>query len=206
MPTSVTAALRRGELVYDRVFDDVFPLALRRASRVHWTPVEVAVRAAKLLADGVPEPVILDVGAGIGKFCAIAAATVSAKVKGVEHREHFVEIARAAAAKLGVTVEYAHGTLADHDPSTVNGVYMFNPFAENLAAREDCLDDTVELGREIFWRDVAAAERFLHGAPDGTRVVTYCGWGGTMPKGYELVLRERCAGLLELWRKTSRAA
>ena len=153
MPTSVTAALRRGELVYDRVFDDVFPLALRRASRVHWTPVEVAVRAAKLLADGVPEPVILDVGAGIGKFCAIAAATVSAKVKGVEHREHFVE-----------------------------------------------------LGREIFWRDVAAAERFLHGARDGTRVVTYCGWGGTMPKGYELVLRERCAGLLELWRKTSRAA
>ena len=177
MPTSVTAALRRGELVYDRVFDDVFPLAVRRASSVHWTPVEVAVRAAKLLADGVAEPVILDVGAGIGKFCAIAAATVSAKVKGIEHREHFVEIARAAAAKLGVNVEYAHGTVADHDPSTVNGVYMFNPFAENLAAREDCLDDTVELGREIFWRDVAAAERFLSRAPVGTRVVTYCGWG-----------------------------
>ena len=66
-------------------------------------------------------------------------------------------------------------------------------------------DETVELGREVFWRDVAAAERFLSRAPYGTRVVTYCGWGGSMPKDYELVLRERCAGLLELWRKTPRA-
>ncbi|HSO39325.1 MAG TPA: class I SAM-dependent methyltransferase [Labilithrix sp.] len=202
--TSVTAALRRGELVYDRVFDDVFPLSVRRASSVHWTPVEVAVRAAKLLVDGVPDPVILDIGAGIGKFCAIAAATVDAKVTGVEHREHFVAIARAAAEKLGVHVDFVHGTLADHDPAGVSGVYMFNPFAENLAAREDHLDDTVELGRDVFWRDVAAAERFLNRARCGTRVVTYCGWGGTMPKGYELVVRERCAGLLEMWRKTSR--
>jgi SAM-dependent methyltransferase len=206
MASFVTEALRRGELVYDRVFDDVFPLAVRRASSVHWTPVEVAVRAAKLLADGVPEPVILDIGAGIGKFCAIAAATVPAKVKGVEHREHFVEIARCAAAKLGVDVEYAHGTLAGHDPKAISGVYMFNPFAENLATREDHLDETVELGRDVFWRDVAATERFLSEARCGTRVVTYCGWGGAMPKGYELVRRERCAGVLELWRKTDRAS
>jgi len=205
MARSVTAALRRGELVYDRVFDDVFPLAMRRASSVHWTPVEVAVRAAKLLAEGEPDPVILDIGAGIGKFCAIAAATVDAKVKGIEHREHFVTIARAAASRLGVEVDFAHGTLEDHDPTTVSGVYMFNPFAENLAAPADHLDETVELGRDVFWRDVTATERFLNRARYGTRVVTYCGWGGAMPKDYELVLRERCAGLLELWRKTSRA-
>ena len=31
--------------------------------------------------------------------------------------------------------------------------------------------------------------------------MTYCGWGGAMPSGYELVLRERRAGPLELWRK-----
>src|SRR5436190_1584249 len=109
MSTRVTAALRRGELVYDRVFDDVFPWEARRASSVHWTPVEVAVRAAQLLTEGVAEPVILDVGAGIGKFCTIAAATVEGIVRGVEHRKHFVEISRRAAAKLGVTCEFAHG-------------------------------------------------------------------------------------------------
>lgn len=200
----VTAALRRGELVYDRVFDDVFPLQARRASSVHWTPVEVAVRAAQLLTDGVADPVVLDVGAGIGKFCTIAAATVGGTIRGIEHRKHFVDIARSAAAKLGVDVDFAHGTVDDHDLSAVNGVYLFNPFAENLAAREDCLDETVELGKRVYRRDVAAAERFLERAQSGTRVVTYCGWGGAMPTGYELVLRERRAGPLELWKKASR--
>ena len=205
MKAHLTAALRRGELVYDRVFDEVFPLQARRASSVHWTPVEVAVRAAKLLTEGVTDPVVLDLGAGIGKFCTIAAATVTGTIRGVEHRKHFVEIARSAAARLGVDVDFAHGTVDDHDLSAVNGVYLFNPFAENLAAREDCLDDTVELGQSVYRRDVAAAERFLERAPSGTRVVIYCGWGGAMPPGYELVLRERKAGPLELWRKTAPA-
>ena len=164
MIARVTAALRRGELVYDRVFDDVFPWQERRASSVHWTPVEVAVRAARLLSEGVADPVILDVGAGIGKFCTIAAATVEGTICGVEHRKRFVEIARAAAARLGVTVDFAHGTVDDHDLSAVNGVYMFNPFGENLAAREDHLDESVVLNKDVFWRDVAAAERFLERA------------------------------------------
>jgi predicted RNA methylase len=202
----VTAALRRGERVYDQVFDDVFPWQARRASNVHWTPVEVAVRAAKLLTEGVEAPVVLDVGAGIGKFCAVAAAIVRGTVVGVERRAHLIEIARGAAAKLGVAIELLHGTIEDHDLSAVNGVYMFNPFGENLAAREDHLDETVELGGDVFWRDVAATQRFLRRAQLGTRVVTYCGWGGAMPKGYELVLRERLMGPLELWRKTDRAA
>lgn len=199
-------ALRRGEPVFDRVFDDVFPLEARRASSVHWTPVDVAVRAARLLTQGVAAPVVLDVGSGIGKFCTIAAATVNATILGVEHRRHFVEIARAAASKLGVAVDFAHGTIDDHDLSAVNGVYMFNPFAENLATKGDHLDETVELNESVYWRDIASVVRFLERAQLDTRVVTYCGFGGKMPSDYELVLREAAAGKLELWRKTSRAA
>ena len=202
-PRRVAAALRRGELVYDRVFDDVFPVAVRRASAVHWTPVEVAVRAAKLLTEGVVAPVILDIGAGVGKFCTIAAATVDAVVHGIEHRKHFVEIARCAAVRLGVEVDFVHGTIADHDASSITGAYLFNPFAENLAHREDRLDESVELSERAFWRDVLASQRFLDQARVGTRVVTYCGWGGQMPPDYELVLREGRAGTLELWRKSS---
>jgi len=198
----VAAALRRGELVYDRVFDDVFPFAIRRASSVHWTPVEVAVRGAQLLTQGVTNPVLLDVGAGVGKFCTIAAASARATVHGVEHRKHFVEIARQAAEKLGVEVEFTHGTIVDHVLSEVTGVYLFNPFAENLASRADHLDDSVELSEDAYWRSVCAVERFLDRANEGTRVVTYCGWGGAMPASYELVLRERRAGTIELWKKT----
>ncbi len=199
----IAAALRRGELVYDSVFDRVFPWEARRASSVHWTPVEVAVRAAQLLADGVRAPVIVDVGAGIGKFCTIAAATTDGRVLGIEHRKHFVDIARRAAERLDVTAEFAHGTIADHDLSEANGLYMFNPFGENLALRKDRLDETVPLGSDVYARDVAAVERFLARAPIGMRVVTYCGWGGVMPRGYELALRERRAGPLDLWKKTT---
>ncbi len=192
--------LRRRRLVVDRVFDDIFPYELRRASSVHWTPVEVAMRAAQLLSRG-KRSTILDVGAGIGKFCIIAAASVQARVRGVEHRAHFVSVARDAAKKLGVQVDFVHGTLDGEDPGAVDGIYMFNPFAENLCSREDWLDDTVELNEARFSRDVARAERFLRDARTGTRVVTYCGFGGKMPDEYALVLRESRAGRFELWEK-----
>lgn len=200
---AIARTLRAGTLVADRTFDEVYPLGLRRASSVHWTPVEVGVRAANLLAAR-PGDALLDIGAGIGKFCIVAAAVApGARVRGVEHRERFVEIAREAARAVGVDVEMVHGTLDAVDPSTVDGVYMFNPFAENLSPVDDHLDETVELSEPRYRRDVAAAERFLAAARVGTRVVTYCGWGGRMPATYTLALRERCAGTLELWRKTA---
>lgn len=203
MSESIILALRRGHLVYDNVFDRVFPWQLRKASSVHWTPVEVAVRASQLLTEGVASPVLMDVGAGIGKFCTIAAAVTDATVVGIEHRKHFVEIARNVANRLGVQAEFVHGTVADCDLSAVNGVYMFNPFAENLAARGDHLDETVTFGHDVYARDIQTMEGFLACAPTGMRVVTYCGWGGTMPSTYELVVRERRAGLIELWQKKS---
>ena len=121
--TRIRHALRSGRLVDDRVFDDIYPLSIRRASSVHWTPVEVAVSVAKLLAPK-PGAVVLDVGAGVGKFCIAAAASVDAVVKGVEHRPHFVEVGRAAAAKVGVDIHLVRGTLADVDPAGVDGIYL----------------------------------------------------------------------------------
>jgi SAM-dependent methyltransferase len=196
----IASRLRRGALVADRVFDEVFPLAARSPSRVYWTPVEVAVRAAKLLDDG-PGSTILDIGAGVGKFCIVAAAAVRAQVRGIEHRPHLVEIAREAAAKIGVSPSFAHGTLEEQDPSRIDAIYMFNPFAENLCPRVDRLDATVELSEDKFWRDIRATERFLTSTRVGTRVAIYCGFGGNMPEGYVLTVRERCGGPLELWVK-----
>lgn len=199
---SIVRAIRRGQLVVDRVFDEVFEPQIRRQSSVHWTPVEVAMRAAKLLA---PEPnaTILDVGSGVGKFCIVAAAALRrARVRGVEQRAHFVEAARQAARTIGVSVEFDHGTVEGQDPSSVDGVYLFNPFAENLCTKEDHLDDTVELSEARYWRDIRVMEDFLRAARAGTRVVTYCGFGGSMPTSYRIVQRDRCAGTLELWAKS----
>ncbi len=197
----VARALRSGQRVVDRELDEVFPLEARRASRVHWTPVAVAAHAARLLADR-PGATILDVGSGVGKFCLVAAATVRARIRGIEQRAHLVDIARTAAAKLQVEVEFVHGTLDTQDPTAVDGIYLFNPFAENLSPMRDRIDDSVELSPERFRRDVAATERFLRGARVGTRVVTYCGFGGAMPEEYVLNHREWHGSNLELWVKT----
>lgn len=194
-------ALRGGALVDDRTFDGVYPFAVRLASPMHWTPVQAAVRASKLLAVR-PGARILDVGSGVGKFCIVAAASVDARVAGVEQRGYLVDIGRRAASAFGVDVAFTKGTLEDCDPLDVDGVYLFNPFAENVCAPGDRIDDTVELSEARFVRDILAIQRFLRAARVGTRVVTYCGLGGAVPNGYVRQLAEACAGRVELWVKT----
>ena len=204
-PGKIGHILRSGAPLLDREFDDVFPLVVRRVSRMHWTPVEVAIRAAQLLGSR-PGANILDIGAGAGKFCIVAAATVGARVRGVEHRRQLVDVARAAASRVGVDVDFVHGTLENEDASEVDGVYLFNPFAENISCPHDCLDRTVELSLDRFWRDVATTERFLRRARSGMRVVTYCGFGGSMPEDYVLAHREQHSATLELWIKRDRVS
>lgn len=165
--------------------------------------MDVAVRAARLLADR-PGARLLDIGSGAGKFCIVAAAVADVRVSGIEQRGHLVDIARQAAASFGVEVDFRTGTLADCDPRHFDGFYLFNPFAENLCSSTDRVDDTVELTEARFRRDVRGVEDFLLGAAVGTRVVTYCGFGGTMPRGYARVSRERRGGTIELWVKTER--
>lgn len=195
-------ALQGGSLVEDRLFDRVYPTNIRRLSPLHWTPVKAAMRAAKLLAHR-PGARLLDIGSGVGKFCIVAAATVRARVAGVEQRGHLVEISERAAVRFDIDVTFTRGTIASCDPAQVDGIYLFNPFAENLCPPEDQIDETVELSMLRFAREIEATRKFLRAASIGTHVVTYCGFGGEMPAGYERVLQERCGGMLELWVKTS---
>lgn len=195
-------ALRRRVRVEDRVFDDLYPLVFRRASRMHWTPVATAMRAATLLA-ACPDARILDVGSGVGKFCIVAAASTGASVTGVEQRGHLVDAATRAAARVGVDVGFRRGGFTSCDPADYDGIYLFNPFAENVCSSSSCIDATVELNEARFVRDVADAEDFLRSARVGMRVVTYCGFGGEMPPGYVRILREWRSGALELWVKTA---
>ncbi len=203
METSAIAdALRRGEPVLDEDFDAVYPPAVRGAGSVYWTPLSVAARAATLLAtDAVTR--VLDVGAGVGKFCIVGAAVTQASFVGVEQRGHLVAIARAAALRLGVpTVRFEHGGLDAVDPAAFDAFYFFNPFEENTWDAEDQLDQSVVLSRQKFVEDVARAERLLAAARVGARVVTYHGFGGAMPDGYEHAHREpHPRSYLDLWIK-----
>src|SRR3954471_8285376 len=83
----------------DVEFDDVYDPEIRALSPQHWTPVQVAARAATLLTQAGATR-ILDVGSGAGKFCIAGALSTDAHFTGVERRGRLVETARRAATRL----------------------------------------------------------------------------------------------------------
>ena len=186
----------------DAEFDQLYPPYVQSVSKLFWTPVAVARRAAKLLVTST-STCVLDIGSGSGKFCIVGAATTGATFIGVERRKHLVTVAKDAAARAGVErAHFIHGTFDMMDPLQFDALYFFNPFEENMWT-ENFLDRTVDLSYERFIADVRRAEQFLGRASVGTRVVTYHGFRGEMPSTYRLIERERChTSHLELWIKT----
>ncbi|WP_394842318.1 class I SAM-dependent methyltransferase [Pendulispora brunnea] len=195
-------ALREGDSVRDEDFDDVLPLEYRRLSTRFWTPVRAARRASQWLErEGALR--VLDVGAGVGKFCVVGAlGTRRTRFIGVEHRKALAQVASDVASMLGARrATIFHGHLEDVDIRSYDAFYFFNPFAENVIPSAPQPDDSVELSSERFQRDIGLAERLLIQAPAGTPVVTYCGYGKNMPHDYRLVCDEYHAGPLRLWVK-----
>jgi SAM-dependent methyltransferase len=179
-------ALRDGCLISDCEFDDLFTAETRRLSLMHWTPVQVAVYAAKMLAQG-PDARVLDVGCGPGKFCLIGAATQSAHFAGIDQRPHLLKEGEiiALGANIG-NIEFISGNMVDLDWSAYNAFYLYNPFLEN-AYSPSIIDKTVPLKLEFYYKYIETVRQKLTDLPLGTRVVTYFGFGGDMPYGYRLV-------------------
>jgi len=201
----IAARLRDGRVVTDLAFDgSLYPADVRRVSATFWTPMKVALRASELLVTR-RETCVLDIGSGVGKFCIVGAASTGALFVGVEHREHFVRVARETAALTGTpTARFVHGNFDVIDVRAFDAIYLFNPFAENRWPPEERLDTSIAMPETKFYDDVRGAEALLAAARNGTRVVTYHGFGGQMPRGYRRVLHERQhTGHLDLWLKTS---
>jgi SAM-dependent methyltransferase len=201
---SIFDAVRSGSVVADRVFDRIFPDHYRLASRLHWTPIAVARRAASLF-DATNETRILDVGAGVGKFCIVGALTTPATFVGVEHRGALVDAAREVVRRSAIPrIEIIHADMSAIDWAGFDGIYLFNPFYENLDPR-CAIDYSIELSPTRFADDCFCVRRKLDSLPIGTRVITYHGSGSTLPRSYRLVLREALGSdKIALWRKERR--
>jgi protein-L-isoaspartate O-methyltransferase len=181
---SLATAIRDRSEISDVQFDRVFPPAQRFRSHHHWTPIEVAVRACCLL-NTQPGESVLDVGSGVGKLCLIGALTTPARWIGVERVGDMVIAATEAAWRLRVThqVDFVVGDAMDVDWSPFDAIYMFNPFAERLVIGSgDALTR-----RHHFTGEVERARMQLSGLRSGVRLVTYYGFGGELPEGFELM-------------------
>lgn len=185
----------------DRAFDELAPLELRHLSRRHWTPVAVVVRAAALLAP-TSQMRVLDVGAGIGKLCAIGALSAEATWFGVERHGSLVVAATRLSRALGVAdhATFLHGDAFSIEWTSFDALYLYNPFE-----LEPFPSDPTRHAYEHRVQ-VARAEDRLARLAGGVRVVTFGGFGGVMPPSFQLVYQERLAGRdLVLWIQRSRA-
>lgn len=188
----------------DDAFDEQLPFGLQLKAGMYFTPIDVAQTAALLLAPN-PGMVVLDVGAGAGKFCLAAASAVpSATFVGVEHRGPLVRLAQRLAAQLTITnVRFVHADAFDLDWSEFDAFYLFNPFAEQLFDNVFVLDRTITLDPTNFATHVTAVRRRLACARIGTRLVTYHGFGAPPPLGYDMdQVKPAGSDRIELWIKT----
>ncbi|HEY0713520.1 MAG TPA: class I SAM-dependent methyltransferase [Polyangia bacterium] len=216
MSRSSLRPLRDGRLVTDRAFDEMYPKWARTLSGTHFTPIDVAVRAARWLTgedgDIGDEPVVtdggrpvrvLDVGAGVGKFCLVGALVTRGVFTGAELRPHLASIASEVARRYGIKrCSFVAGDALALDWGAFDAFYLFNPFAELLP---ECpfIDNEIERTAEQYHRYVSAVEARLEDLPEGSRLVTYHGFGGRLPFGWTPVTSQRMhAGSLALWRKS----
>jgi SAM-dependent methyltransferase len=191
---------RRAPASLDRQFDTLVPEELRHLSAVHWTPVRVAVRAASLLC-ATEHTRVLDVGAGIGKVCAIGALSGDGTWVGVEQHAALVDSARDLTRALGVEerTRFFQADAFAVDWNEFDALYLYNPFELHL------------FGDEVAPRSaqVARVQARLAALPSCTRVVTLNGFGGVMPPTFELLYHELLPSVgldLAMWIQRARRA
>jgi len=197
-----TRAWSDADLRSDLAFDSIYDKAIRDLSRQHWTPVRVAARAAWLLTQhGATR--ILDVGAGVGKFCLVGAQTTEALFVGVERRAHLVDIARGAAARLEIPrATFVHANIDTLSFEGFDGIYLYNPFYEQIGEYLDPIGPDLERSAVAFRHYVQTTVEKLSGLASPVVVVTFHGFGGTMPPAFKLLGDEPAGNdRLEVWGK-----
>jgi SAM-dependent methyltransferase len=185
----------------DAGFDRIFPPVVRLVSARHWTPVEVARRAAEFLVRG-PGTRVLDIGCGPGKFCIVGALTTPGRFTGIELRPHLCVLARKKLKQAGLAdARILEGNVLDLDFSAFDAFYLFNPFAENIG-EAPAIDGTVPLSAARHADYIGHVAAQLAAAPSGTRLATYFGAGWEVPAGYACV-GTAFGRALKFWEKKS---
>jgi hypothetical protein len=192
--------IKSNKKIEDDAFDSIYPDAIRSVADNHFTPIHVSKIAAKLLAVR-PNIRILDIGAGVGKFCAIGSVCSKGYFVGVEQREGLCNIAKDILKRYRLTnVEMINANILDISFADFEAFYFFNSFQENVYQAER-LDDAVELKKELYHEYSLYVREQLSQMPTGTKIVTYYSLLKEIPNNYSLKL-SMLDGSLKVWEKT----
>jgi len=170
--------------ISDQEFDKVFPNHIRKVSELHFTSIQVAKEASSYLAER--SSTILDIGAGVGKFCMIGSVWAKGKYVGVEQRSSLCEIANRVIARYSLDqVDMVNSNITNIPFKEFKAFYFFNAFHENLYTL-DAIDDTVPISRDLYSEYSSYFKEQLDLMPSGTRIVTYHSHLKELPESYVL--------------------
>jgi len=184
----------------DVEFNKIYPSNIQALARRHWTPLDIARKAANFLASK-NNVRILDIGSGVGKFC-LSAAFYEPKAffYGVEQRRNLISYAERAKEILTLkNVSFINGNFTQLDFTNYDNFYFYNSFYENLAYT-DKIDDSIDYSGELFNYYNRYLFKQLEQKPAGTKLVTFHSLDDEVPPGYHVVNSEMDS-LLKFWIK-----
>jgi SAM-dependent methyltransferase len=184
----------------DEQFDQLYPLPIQSLTSLHWSPLNIAKKAAHYLAADYNAR-ILDIGSGVGKFC-LAAAYYKPKAfyYGVEQRKSLVRYAEIANdVLLFQNVSFFNGNFTVLDFRNYDHFYFYNSFYENLIGA-DRIDDSILYTAELYNYYNRYLYKQLERKPIGTKIATFHSLEDEIPPCYRSEASE-FDNLLKFWIK-----
>jgi len=171
----------------DLVFNSLYPKPVEEVAEKHWTPINVAKKAAAFLAASV-DVKVLDIGSGSGKFCLVAAHQHPlTSFYGVEQRQNLVDLSTELAKELELeNLNFICDNICNIDFGKYDHFYFYNSFYENVPGTQK-IDSAIKFSEDLYNYYNRYLYKQLKKRPAGTRLVTYHSFGIEIPPGYEVV-------------------
>lgn len=192
--------IKRNLSVSDTDFDALYPKTIKDIANQHFSPFRVSKMAALYLCENKKGVKVLDVGAGAGKFCLIAAACTEGDFIGIEQRKNLCELAETLALTHHLpNARFIHANVLDISFADYDAFYLYNPFYENIWPLEK-LDNQIELKRSLYIEYSEYVRQQLDTMPIGTKLATYYSFLAEIPESYQLQ-SSAFGGKLKFWEK-----
>ena len=171
----------------DLVFNSLYPKPIQEVAEKHWTPINVAKKAAAFLATS-DDVKVLDIGSGSGKFCLVAANEYPLTTfYGVEQRQNLVDLSTELAKELElVNLTFICDNICNIDFEKYDHFYFYNSFYENVPGTQK-IDSSIKYSEDLYDYYNRYLYKQLKKRAAGTRLVTYHSFGIEIPPGYEVV-------------------
>lgn len=179
--------MQNDNFLSDEAFDSLYTLRAQQLSSIHWTPLQIAIKAATFLTAGTGKH-ILDIGSGVGKFCIIAAHYFPDHVfYGVEQRKALINEAIIAQNATATTnVHFVYGNFTELETDNYDHFYFYNSFSENIFHYKP-IDNLVDASAALYDSYIEHLHQVLEEKPPGTRLATFHCNDHQIPPNYKRV-------------------